>query len=392
MIRILAILILLGSSSIADELNIYIDADYSHYSESSESIEMGIKTALNFTKDKFKGYKVNVIRLDHKANSRRSMKNLKKVANDPNRLATFSGIHSPPVLANKKFINENKVLFFSPWAAAAPITRSDSNENWIFRLSVDDSKAGFFLIDKIKEKGFKKPFLLLEKTGWGESNFKTINEALKNTNLAAAGIQFFNWDPTEASLKIQVRKIAASDADSIVFVGNANEGQLFANTMDELKLTLPVFSHWGINGGGFFEKVGFDKLSKQNWQFLQTSFSFLSTDITPHQKSILDKASKLFPDKIKNHYIKSPTGFIHAFDITLILAEAWSQIDKDPSSKIMNLKNKLENLDIEINGLIKTYKKPFQVYTPSNPDAHEALGLKELKLAQFNKDGQVILK
>ena len=63
MIRIMAIMILFGLSSIADELNIYIDADYSHYSESSESIEMGIKTALSFTKDKFKDHKVNVIPL-----------------------------------------------------------------------------------------------------------------------------------------------------------------------------------------------------------------------------------------------------------------------------------------------------------------------------------------
>lgn len=392
MIRIMAIMILFGLSSVADELNIYIDADYSHYSESSESIEMGIKTALSFTKDKFKDHKVNVIRLDHKANSRRSLKNLKMIADDPNRLATFSGIHSPPVLANKKFINENKVLFFSPWAAAAPITRSDSPENWIFRLSVDDSKAGFFLINKFKEQGFKKPFLLLEKTGWGESNFKTMKKALKNTNLTATGIQFFNWDPTDASQKIQVRKIIASGADCIVFVGNANEGQLFANTMNELKLKLPVFSHWGINGGGFFEKVGFEKLTKQKWQFLQTSFSFLNPELNPFQNSVLQKATSLFPDEIKNNYIKSPTGFIHAFDITLILAEAWNKVDGTQKNKFDHLKKNLESLNVKVEGLIKTYSKPFQSYTPSAPDSHEALGLKELKLAQFNKDGQVILK
>lgn len=189
---------------------------------------MGIKTANSLSQNSFSGYNVNVIRKDHKANSRRSLKNLKDFRTDPNKLVIFSGFHSPPVLANKKFINENEILFFSPWAAAATITRASTLDNWIFRISVDDSRAEFFLVDQMLKNKLYRPFVLLEKTGWGESNSKTITQSLKNNQIEAAGIEFLNWVPTEATINSKIRKIINMGADSILFVGNSTEGQLFA--------------------------------------------------------------------------------------------------------------------------------------------------------------------
>ncbi|MCH2206558.1 MAG: ABC transporter substrate-binding protein [Lentisphaerales bacterium] len=389
--RILIIMMLLTVYATSRELNIYIDADYSNYSESSESIEMGVKTALSLSQNSFAGYNINIIRKDHKANSRRSLKHLKDIKTDPNRLVAFSGLHSPPVLANKKFINENKILFFSPWAAAAPITRASSPDNWIFRLSVDDSKAGFFLVDQMLKNNLIKPFVLLEKTGWGESNFKTITQSLKSNQIKAVGIEFFNWEPTEATINSKIRKIINTGADSILFVGNSTEGQLFANAMNKFGIKTPVLSHWGINGGGFFEKVGFAKLNQQKWSFIQTSFSFMQKPLPAFPKKVLDKAKMLFPQKIDDNYIKSPSGFIHAFDMTLILAQAWEKVDKNGKWQA-ELKQTLENGNFNVQGLIKNYQKPFSPYKLNSPDAHEALGIKELKMAEFNELGQVILK
>ncbi|MCM8533469.1 MAG: ABC transporter substrate-binding protein, partial [Lentisphaeraceae bacterium] len=318
-ILVTLLLILTGPYLKATEYNIYIDADFSHYSASSRSILMGIKTALEYKKSSLEGLQIKVIELDHKANSRRSLKNLKLIQKDPNRLVTFSGMHSPPVLANKKFINENKILFFSPWAAAGPITRSTDENNWIFRVSVDDSIAGDFLVTSLAKQGYKSPFLLLEQTGWGESNYKSMSRALDERKINVGGVEFFNWEPTIVSINTKIRKIVDQKADCILFVGNANEGQVFANALQKLNVKIPVLSHWGINAGGFFKNITPEILKNQKWDFIQTKFSFINSPQQEIHKDVLTLAQKLFPKDISDKNIKSSTGFIHAFDAMLLI-------------------------------------------------------------------------
>ncbi|MCM8539340.1 MAG: ABC transporter substrate-binding protein [Lentisphaeraceae bacterium] len=376
----------------AEELNIYIDADYTGYEQSSLSIEMGIKTALEEHKALLGEVKINVIRLDHKANSLRSLKNIKTFLQDPNRLAIFSGIHSPPLLANRNFINDNKALFLIPWAAASPITRPTKGENWIFRLSVDDSKAGSFLVKEISKSNFKKPYLLLEKTSWGKHNSKTINAALNENKINPTGQEFFNWGPTDSNVRIKVRKIQKSGADCIIFVGNAREGQIFAKTMNELGVQIPVFSHWGIVGGGFYKGVGNEVLQKQPWCFIQTRFSFASSELNPYHSRILSLAKKLYPNLVNGKHIQSPNGFIHAHDLTIILLKAWEQAGKATPVNFPELKAHMENLNVAIEGLSKNYLKPFSKFSSENSDAHEALGIDDLRLGGFDEKGNVILK
>lgn len=392
LLRFLAIGILGLNFLQAQELNIYIDADFSAYEQSSKSIEMGIATAIEEQRELIGDLKIQIKRLNHKGNSLRSLKNVKTFLEDPDRLAIFSGIHSPPLLANRDFINKNKALFMIPWAAAAPITRPEEGKNWIFRLSVDDSKAGKFLVEQMIKAKYSQPFLLLEKTGWGINNLNNIDEALNKKSINSSGQEFFNWGPTETNVRIKVRKIQNSNADCILFVGNAREGAVFAKAMNAAGLKIPVISHWGITGGGFFENVGKETLDKQSWCFIQTSFSFTSSELNSYQTSVLKTAQKLFPDDINGKHIKSPTGFIHAHDLTILLIQAWVQSGKPVPVNFESLHKNLENLNKEIKGLTKNYNKPFSVFNSENPDAHEALGLDDLKLGVFDAKGNIILK
>ena len=390
--RISCILVLgLFSQLISKEYNIYIDADFSIYKESSYAIEMGIKTALDEQKKNFPDIKFNVIRLDHRANSRRSLSNMKKALKDPDRLVVFGGMHSPPILANKNFINDNKILLLVPWAAAGPISRAKDNQNWIFRLSVDDSKAGSFLVNAMVKNKHTKPFLLLEKTGWGKNNLITITKALQNNGITATGVEFFNWQPDEVNQRAKIRKIIHSKADCILFVGNSAEGQTFARRMNEMKVNTPVISHWGITGGDFFKGVGYDHLAKQEWQFLQTEFSFMDK-MTPFQKAVLNRAEAQFPKLIKDQYIEAPVGFIHSYDLTKILLQAALESGINTKLNHSKLHYALENLKAPVSGLIKEYIKPFSPYSKDNIDAHEALNTNNYRMATFNKDGKIILK
>ena len=105
---------------------IYLDADFSGATASSLAIQQGITTALAEVGNQIQGIEFEVKLKDHRANSLRSRRNLESFLADDQALMVFSGLHSPPLLANKSFINDNDILLLDPWAAAGPITRSSS--------------------------------------------------------------------------------------------------------------------------------------------------------------------------------------------------------------------------------------------------------------------------
>lgn len=370
---------------------IYIDADYSNNHKSSFSIELGLRTALLKHNNMIAGRKAVVIPLDHRANSRRSLRNLKNALKDPEALCVFSGLHSPPVLANKSFINKNKIPFLIPWAAAGPLTRSKQDFNAIFRLSIDDSKAGKFMAEYGQKQGFKNPLLILEDTGWGKSNFKTISKHLKSQNKKAVATERFKWGISQETWQIKLRElIKKGPVDHIIFVGNSRDGHTMMKALIHNKADLPILSHWGITGSDFVDKLGLDNLKELKLNFIQSNYQLNSAET----QAAIKLAKTLAPDFIQDHYIPSPTGFIHSYDLSQILIAAAQNIPANSKAKDaqLTLIKSLENLTDPVQGLIKTYSRPFTPYSTDFPDAHEALGYENFRMAYYTNKGQIALK
>jgi branched-chain amino acid transport system substrate-binding protein len=306
-----------------------------------------------------------------------------------------SGLHSPPLLANRDFINENKILTLDPWAAAGPITRPATEENWIFRLSVDDTKAGEVITQYAAKEDFKKPYLLLEDTGWGDSNLKTMSKAIKSTGGSLMGVSRFKWGVGNSESETIAVKIKNSGADVVFLVANANEARPLLKALmknPDIK-HLPIRSHWGIAGGSFAEDVP-AVVKNLDLKFIQTKFSFFSGEETAVTEKAFSTAQKLFPEMIKKKEdIKAPTGFIHAYDLMLLLNEAAKSISwtGDVQQDRQALKLALERIKNPVQGLVKLYEQPFKPYLVSSPDAHEALGVDDLAMGQFDENGLIRL-
>lgn len=398
-ISILALLILSTSGTYAATekiLTIYLSADRTGAKLSGNSIEQGIRTALDEINYKIGDYNIKLKSLDHRGSTPRAKKHLQTYLNDPTAIALFAGLHSPPLLATRDYINENKILVLVPWAAAAPITRYPSTENWIFRLSVDDSKAGDVIATRaVDQAGFKNIALLLEETGWGKTNKRTMTLALKNRGLTVDTVKWFNWGLSENNARILLREVNQSGADAIFMVSNVNEGLAFAKAMASLPVgeRLPIFSHWGITGGNFAEQTGAELRNKLKLNFIQTSFSFLNP-LTKFQQSVLERAKDLYPATISSpEDIKAPSGFIHGYDLTRIFIAAANQnlFGENNLVNRNNLRLALESVNKPVQGLIKTYNKPFSIFSESNPDAHEALGTKDLTMGHYGPKNEIIL-
>ena len=340
---------------------------------------------------------MRVIRSDHRGNSRRTTRNLEQFLAVDNALLVISGMHSPPLLANRAFINENHILTLDPWAAAGPITRSQG-ENWLYRLSLDDRYAGEVMAKHaVEHRGMTKPVMLLEETGWGK-NYNNMSTVFDILGLPKVPVIWFKWGIGEDSADIIMRQIVAGGHDGAIMVANANEGAVLTRAMARLdaEQRSPIISHWGITGGNFHNMVPSEERQLVDLTFLQTSFSFLDSSLSPFAQTVWSDAIALHADMPRSpRQLRAPSGFIHALDLGSILMMAAEKVsaDKARSAKEVRqlLRNRLETLQDPIQGLVKTYTQPFSQVTNDNPDGHEALSKENIVFARFSEDDAIEL-
>ncbi|MBV1919506.1 MAG: hypothetical protein KUG73_02400, partial [Pseudomonadales bacterium] len=120
-----------GYAQTYQQLTLYVSADRTNARSSGESIEQGLRTALSEVDYKLGSYPVSIKVLDHKGSTPRATKHLAQYTKDTSALALFSGLHSPPLLANLALIHKKNILILDPWAAATPITRYPGALNWV---------------------------------------------------------------------------------------------------------------------------------------------------------------------------------------------------------------------------------------------------------------------
>jgi len=370
-----------------------LDADLSVNKASGISIKNGIESSIEFYNSQINVPKFNLklIALDHRGNTRRSLANFKKAQADPKTLAVFGGLHSPPLITNNNFINDNQILTFVSWAAGGPITRSQTKENWIYRLSIDDAQAGGYIAKyATKSKGCKKPFLLLEKTPWGKSNKKNMTNGLSNEGLEPRAIELFGWGVSKSSSLEITDKILKSNADCIFFVGNPKDAKNLFTAFSMMQLKLPIFSHWGITGGDNLKMAQVILKSKLEVHIIQTQFSFLSNSLTIYQKKVRDFILDKYNFK-SSESINPMSGWVHSFDLTQILLKTLEGEDQFSNAAALKkiLKKKLEDPKLLVKGLIKKYTKPFSKYNKKNKYSHEALRSRDFTMRKYDKNGNL---
>ncbi|OEF07306.1 hypothetical protein A1QI_17740 [Vibrio genomosp. F10 str. 9ZB36] len=392
---LLVLLTVYCSALFAAEPNVfrvYLDADRTGHIESARSIEQGVRVAFSEVGDQIGGVPVEFVVLDHRGNSLRSLKNMERFSKDPNGLVYISGMHSPPLIKYRQFINESQMLTLVPWAAGAPITRYPSSENnFVFRLSVDDSKVGRILVKHALANQCQQPQLMLENTAWGKSNYEAMKSALPEELKAKVQVTWFNWGISDIDARIKIRESIDANADCLLLVSNSREGRLIVQGVSDLKLHMPVYSHWGITGGDFAQKVSLEIRDNAQLHFIQSCFNFYSQQNNDFQQDVFKRAQALYPDDYATRNIAAPAGFVHSYDLAKIFLHAADNTGLTHDAKLnqRKLKASLESLTAPIQGLIKQYHQPFRVFSSQDLDAHEALGPDDLCMAKYDENNAV---
>lgn len=103
--RLLLLFLLISSPSFAKApiMTLYLSTDQTGAQASSISIEQGIRTALSENNNQLGGRRISLKTMDHRGNTVRARKHFEAYLADPNALAVFTGLHSPPPPRNAKF-------------------------------------------------------------------------------------------------------------------------------------------------------------------------------------------------------------------------------------------------------------------------------------------------
>jgi branched-chain amino acid transport system substrate-binding protein len=244
-----------------------------------------------------------------------------------------------------------------PWAAGTEIAQNTQKPNYVFRVSANDDYADKFLVRYATEVLKKaKPGLLLENTAWGQSNEVGLNKWLGQKGIKPVGIEKFNWGDPDMSP--QLLRLKNAGADHIIMVANAPEGAQVVKSRAKIGWEIPMVAHWGISGGRFAELTG--DLS-DGVAFLQT-YSFFGKQ-NEHGQAVLKALKDKYGVKGPEEAI-APVGTANAYDGMHLVALAIAQAGSDDGAKV---RDALENLKAEYEGLIKSYKRPF------TPEQHDAL-------------------
>ncbi|MFT5760057.1 MAG: branched-chain amino acid transport system substrate-binding protein [Alteromonadaceae bacterium] len=116
---------LVSMNALADTnktLSIYHDADYSLNQLSAQAMKMGLLTAFDEVNNEVQGFRLALEEKNHRGNIKRSLLSMKDFLDDENALFILGGLHSPPYIKNRTFINENQIPLLVPWAAGGLYT------------------------------------------------------------------------------------------------------------------------------------------------------------------------------------------------------------------------------------------------------------------------------
>lgn len=386
-----------SQANITDGLNIYIDADFSLEPKVGEAIELGLMTALAEAGDQIAGLPVSVRRLDHRTSPRRSKRNFATFLEDPNAIAMFGGKQSPPYLSYGNEINASRVPLLLAWSAAAPVTRfADGDSNYIFRLSVDDTYAGPFLVDQALSEGCEDIALILVDTGWGRANLKTITDALSSQQHAPKLTVMVPTDVGDPTARNIARDVAKSDVECVLAVLTSDSATRVLTAFHELQLDVDVLAHWGIVSNEFPQAVIFEMREAMNLRMLHTCGLILERNGSEILQKAISQAAN-FNDTITGLVdITAHAGFVHGYDLGRIFHAAAEQAARSaqwsdgPIARRMALRDALAVLERPVEGILNTYTTPFTDLSPDLRDGHEALGKDSLCLAKYDEDNRIV--
>jgi branched-chain amino acid transport system substrate-binding protein len=311
------------------------------------------------------GRKLTLVVRDDQSQPPKSIQNMSDLIDNEKVVAVFGPTNSGNALAWKHIPNQKKVVSMGMIGSGSAITHpvSPGAENYMFRVSMVDREQVAGLVAYAKKTGTTKIGLMGETTGYGQGGLKDLEEIAKMHGMTPLATEKFGVGDTD--MTSQLNKMKAAGVDTIlVWAQGTPTGQL-VRSMEKINYFPMMLSSWAADNITFFDAAGRNLASKPI--FMRT----MVNPTTPAQQRLYDRTAS---------QLAAPSAFpfvIHGYDAVQLVAAAIRQAGSTEGPKV---REALENLNAPVQGVKKTYNKPF------SKDQREALTAADLAFVKWEGD------
>lgn len=316
------------------------------------------------------GKKLMLVTRDDTSAPPKSIQNMSELVDNEKVSAVFGPTNSGNAMAWKHIANQKKVPVIGNVGSGTDITKpmSPGAENYMFRVSMVDREQVAALMAYVKKNTSQSKVigLMAETTGYGQGGLKDMEEIAKLQGIKIAGTERFGVGDTD--MTSQLGKLKSANVDTVVVWAQGTPIAQLVRSMEKINYFPLVLTSWAADNITFYDAAG--KALAEKPIFMRT----VSETRTPAQQKLFDRiGSKL----------KAPGSFsfaLHGYDSVLLYAAAAKQANSFDGSAV---RVALEDLKAPVQGVLKTYDKPF------SKTNHEALTAKDLVWIRW-KDGKLM--
>lgn len=316
------------------------------------------------------GKKLELVTRDDTSAPPKSIQNMSELIDSEKVAAVFGPTNSGNAMAWKHIANQKKVPVIGNVSSGTDITKpmSPSADNYMFRVSMVDREQVAALMAYVKKNVAKSKVvgLMAETTGYGQGGLKDMEEIAKQRDIKIAATEKFGVGDTD--MTSQLGKMKSAGVDTIVVWAQGTPNAQLVRSMEKINYFPLVLTSWAADNITFYDAAG--KTLAEKPIFLRT----VSEARTPAQQKLFERVgSKL----------KAPGSFsfaLHGYDSILLYAAAVKQANSVDGGAV---RLALEDLKTPVQGVLKTYDKPF------SKTNREALTAKDLVWIRW-KDGKLL--
>lgn len=321
------------------------------------------------------GRPMRIVARDHRQNTLRGIANIETFGGLPGMLATVGGMHSAVVLDELETVHRLQMPFLLPWSAGSGTVHHDYRPSYTFRLSIDDSWVAPFLLEHALRRG-RHVAALLEQSAWGRSNEEALKPLIAKLPEGTVTLEWLNRG--ESDFTARLADLQERGIEVLLLVATTPESQALIAAMAQMEKPMPIYAHWGLTGGDFWQKSR-EALKKVELRLVQ---SILLDNDKSHPRLLA------FAERYRADYrltaidpIPAPVGTAQAYDLVQLLARAVQQAGTGEHTVV---RSALETLRKPYSGIIRDYRPPFTA------DRHDALEADILQLARYDDWGRIV--
>jgi branched-chain amino acid transport system substrate-binding protein len=313
------------------------------------------------------GKKLTLVVRDDTSQPPKSIQNMSDLIDNEKVVAVFGPTNSGNAMAWKHIPNQKKIPVIGNVGSGTDITKpmSAGADNYMFRVSMVDREQVAALMAYVKKHPTAKVGFMAETTGYGQGGLKDMQEIADLQGIKVVATERFGVADTD--MTSQLNKMKSAGVDTIVVWAQGTPIAQLMRSMEKINYFPAVLSSWAADNITFYDAAG--KTLAEKPLFMRT----VSESRTPAQQKLFDRVGGK---------LKAPGSFsfaLHGYDSVELLAQAIKQAGTTDGPAV---KAALEDLKAPVNGLLKTYDKPF------SKTQHEALTAKDFVWIKW-KDGKL---